>query len=55
MAGAHQTGAPTLGARHVFVADDRPARGFPDWCHQASRITDAHRRSGECRNTGQLR
>ncbi len=32
----------SLGARHVFLADDRPACGFPDWCHQASRTTDAH-------------
>lgn len=32
----------SLGARHVFLADDRPARDFPEWCHHASRTTDAH-------------
>lgn len=32
----------TLGARHVFLPDDRPATGFPEWCHRASRTTDAH-------------
>ena len=32
----------TLGARHVFLPDDRPAAGFPDWCHSPSRTTDAH-------------
>ena len=31
-----------LGVRHVFLADDRPIRGFPEWCHHASRTTDAH-------------
>ena len=32
----------SLGARHAFVADDRPATDFPEWCHHASRTTDAH-------------
>ena len=32
----------TLGAQHAFLPDDRPADLFPDWCHQASRTTDAH-------------
>ena len=32
----------SLGTRHVFLADDRSARDFPDWCHHASRTTDAH-------------
>jgi hypothetical protein len=32
----------SLGARYVFLADDRPARDFPEWCHHASRTTDAH-------------
>ena len=31
-----------LGARHVFLPDDRPASDFPEWCHYASRTTDAH-------------
>ena len=32
----------SLGARHVFLADDRPTRDFPDWRYHASRTTDAH-------------
>ncbi len=32
----------TLGARHVFLPDDRPATDFPEWCRGASRTTDAH-------------
>ena len=32
----------SLGARHGFLADDGPARDFPEWCHYASRTTDAH-------------
>jgi toxin-antitoxin system PIN domain toxin len=32
----------SLGARHVLLADDEPARRFPDWCSSASRTTDAH-------------
>ncbi len=32
----------SLGSRHVFLADDRPAGDFPEWCHHASRTTDAH-------------
>ncbi len=32
----------TLGARHVFLPDDRPGSGLPDWCGSASRTTDAH-------------
>jgi predicted nucleic acid-binding protein len=32
----------SLGSRHVFLADDLPARDFPAWCHHASRTTDAH-------------
>lgn len=32
----------TLGARHLFLPDDRPVVGFPVWCRQASRTTDAH-------------
>jgi predicted nucleic acid-binding protein len=32
----------SLGARHAFLADDRPARAFPEWCRHASRTTDAH-------------
>jgi predicted nucleic acid-binding protein len=31
-----------LGARHAFLADDWPTRSFPEWCHHASRTTDAH-------------
>ena len=32
----------SLGAHHAFLPDDRPAGGFPEWCRQASRTTDAH-------------
>lgn len=32
----------TLGARHRFLPDDRPGTSFPEWCHHASRTTDAH-------------
>ena len=32
----------TLGARHVFLPDDRPGSDLPDWCRGASRTTDAH-------------
>ena len=32
----------TLGARHVFLPDDRPAGGFPEWCRRPSRTSDAH-------------
>ena len=32
----------SLGDRHVFLADDRPVAGFPDWCLHSSRTTDAH-------------
>ena len=32
----------SLGACHVFLDDDGPSVGFPEWCHQASRTTDAH-------------
>jgi predicted nucleic acid-binding protein len=32
----------SLGARHVFLADDQAARDFPEWCLHASRTTDAH-------------
>lgn len=32
----------SLGARHAFLADDRPAANFPEWCNYASRTTDAH-------------
>lgn len=32
----------SLGDRHVFLADDRAARDFPEWCQHASRTTDAH-------------
>ena len=32
----------SLGAHHAFLPDDQPARGFPEWCRQASRTTDAH-------------
>ena len=32
----------SLGAKHAFLPDDRPARRFPGWCRQASRTTDAH-------------
>ena len=32
----------SLGARHVFLDDDRAAREFPEWCQHASRTTDAH-------------
>ena len=31
-----------LGARHSFLADDRPAGDFPAWCQSASRTTDSH-------------
>ena len=32
----------SLGARHVFLADDRRPTDFPEWCLHASRTTDAH-------------
>jgi predicted nucleic acid-binding protein len=32
----------SLGATHRFLVDDRAANDFPDWCHHASRTTDAH-------------
>ena len=32
----------TLGARHRFLADDRPGDDLPEWCQGASRTTDAH-------------
>ena len=32
----------SLGARHLFLADDRTVAGFPDWCLHPSRTTDAH-------------
>ena len=32
----------SLGARHAFLADDRPAKDFPEWSHHPSRTTDAH-------------
>lgn len=32
----------TLGARHRFLADDRPGDDLPEWCRGASRTTDAH-------------
>ena len=32
----------TLGARHVFLPDDRPGSDLPEWCQAASRTTDAH-------------
>jgi uncharacterized protein len=32
----------TLKAHHVFLPDDRQSKDFPDWCHYASRTTDAH-------------
>jgi uncharacterized protein len=32
----------SLGAHHVFLADDRSASDFPEWCQHASRTTDAH-------------
>jgi predicted nucleic acid-binding protein len=32
----------SLGARHAFLGDDRPALDFPDWCRHALRTTDAH-------------
>jgi uncharacterized protein len=32
----------SLGARHIFLADDRPARGLPEWAQHPSRTTDAH-------------
>ena len=32
----------SLGARHVFLADDRPVARFPDWCLHPSRTTDTH-------------
>ena len=31
-----------LGARHAFLPDDRSASSLPEWCHHASRTTDAH-------------
>ena len=32
----------SLGTHHVFLADDGPSSDFPEWCHHASRTTDAH-------------
>jgi predicted nucleic acid-binding protein len=32
----------TLGSHHVFVPDDIPATGWPDWCRGAGQTTDAH-------------
>jgi predicted nucleic acid-binding protein len=32
----------SLGSRHEFLIDDRSSTHFPDWCHHASRTTDAH-------------
>ena len=32
----------SLGASHIFLADDQPVAGFPDWCLHPSRTTDAH-------------
>ena len=32
----------SLGTCHLFLHDDRPSVGFPEWCHGASRTTDAH-------------
>ncbi len=32
----------SLGSRHAFLQDDRPAVGFPEWSHHPSRTTDAH-------------
>src|SRR5207249_4459150 len=32
----------SLGVRHGFLVDDRRASDFPEWCHHASRTTDAH-------------
>jgi hypothetical protein len=32
----------SLGSRHFFLADDLPARNFPEWCRHASRTTDGH-------------
>ena len=32
----------SLEAHHVFLADDRPSNDFLEWCHRASRTTDAH-------------
>ena len=32
----------TLGTSHEFLADDRGARMWPDWCRGAARTTDAH-------------
>ena len=32
----------SLGTCHLFLADDRSARDFPEWCQHASRTTDAH-------------
>ena len=32
----------SLGACHRFLDDDRASSGFPEWCHHASRTTDAH-------------
>jgi hypothetical protein len=32
----------SLGARHRFLPDDRPAADFPSWCRGAAQTTDAH-------------
>jgi predicted nucleic acid-binding protein len=32
----------SLGGHHLFLPDDRPGTDLPDWCHTASRTTDAH-------------
>jgi hypothetical protein len=33
----------SLGGLHSFLADDQASvDSFPDWCHSASRTTDAH-------------
>jgi len=32
----------SLGTHHVFLADDGTSTDFPEWCHHASRTTDAH-------------
>lgn len=33
----------TLGKRHKFLTDDQSSvEGWPEWCHSASKTTDAH-------------
>ena len=35
-------GITTLGPTHEFLADDRRATRWPEWCRNANQTTDAH-------------